>query len=320
MDVISDPVWDGAHPPHGTVRSSGHQPADWLMGGGFALLATVAIVATVVIARPGRHRRWWPVVGLAIAGVIALVVVRLGMPRLPPDHARHVICELGVRCQVEVPPADVPNAPAALELLPDAPIPVLIGDTILMELHDPGAEELSSCIVAMPDYRVRARFDEDRVARFWFGPTATLPSVLDVIGAECPATRHMKVEGMIAPLYWNWVETRRAVVEEPSSVEQGRVLFTQHCEACHSLDGRASEGASVEGLYGTTVTLADGRQRVIDTGYVWRVLNGRPQRPRNTAYAALMPDFTRKLSERQVQSLVMFIKTKSRLSSEVVAR
>lgn len=314
MDVISTPVWDDTHPPRGPARSSGHESVHALMAVGFALLVAATIAATIVVTRPGRHRRKWPLLGLLSVGIGALVLVRVGYVRPAPSHARRVVCELDSSCLVEVPPPDASGAPPALEVPPSEPIPVAVNDTIEVELRAPGRADLSSCVVSMPDYDVRARFDDRRTATFWFVATGTTESEVEIAGRGCGLSRRLRVLGLIPPDYWDWVQSKRDPWEEPS-VEQGRAAFVDHCERCHSLDGSPSEGASIKGLYGTKIRLSNGSERVVDAAYIDRVLSGRPERARNARYPVAMPDFSRTLSASTVSSLISFIEWQSELSS-----
>jgi len=88
----------------------------------------------------------------------------------------------------------------------------------------------------------------------------------------------------------------------------GRQVYERKgCVSCHSLDGSARVGPSWAGIWGTTVTLADGSSRVVDEAYVRQSVEtpsafGRPGFPIGT-----MPSFQGQLRERELKAVTAFI-------------
>jgi len=81
------------------------------------------------------------------------------------------------------------------------------------------------------------------------------------------------------------------------------------CLSCHSIDGMAGIGPTFDGLYGSTVTLADGSTVVADHAYVItsivspnaQIVQGYP--------AGLMPNFSPYMSSLQLLQLATFIES-----------
>jgi cytochrome c oxidase subunit 2 len=97
-------------------------------------------------------------------------------------------------------------------------------------------------------------------------------------------------------------------------VAQGQGLAQSlGCLACHSVDGSKGVGPSWQGLYGETVTFADGSTIKADEGYIKdSILN--PSAKIVKGYAAVMPAFTP--SEQELNALIAFIKSKAKADAD----
>jgi cytochrome c oxidase subunit 2 len=120
------------------------------------------------------------------------------------------------------------------------------------------------------------------------------------------------------------IKSLGAAQQEPSASEKldrGDDLATQGqrlaeslgCLACHSVDGSKGVGPSWQGLYGETVTLADGTSIKADEGYIKdSILN--PGAKIVKGYAAVMPAFTP--SDQELNALIAFIKSKANADAD----
>ncbi|MGJ7513495.1 c-type cytochrome [Pseudomonas baetica] len=100
--------------------------------------------------------------------------------------------------------------------------------------------------------------------------------------------------------------------EDP--VAQGQLLAQSlGCLACHSVDGNKGIGPTWQGLYGSTVTLADGTSIKADEAYLKEsVLD--PGGKIVQGYAAVMPAM--KPSDKELDALIAFIKSKANTDAD----
>ena len=107
-----------------------------------------------------------------------------------------------------------------------------------------------------------------------------------------------------------WVASQKAPL---TPLERGAQLAkTQGCLACHSVDGSRLVGPSWQGLYGSSVTLADGTTVKADDDYLResivkpdvKIVNGFSPRVMPSSYAAA-------LKEDDVAALITYIKSLS---------
>ncbi|MGH8383137.1 c-type cytochrome [Pseudomonas sp.] len=93
-----------------------------------------------------------------------------------------------------------------------------------------------------------------------------------------------------------------------------RLAESLGCLACHSVDGSKGVGPSWQGLYGTTVTFADGTSIKADEGYIKdSVLN--PGAKIVKGYPAVMPAFAP--SDKELNALIAFIKSKANADADM---
>lgn len=94
----------------------------------------------------------------------------------------------------------------------------------------------------------------------------------------------------------------------------GRTLFEEmQCNACHRVDSTAlqpSTGPVLEGLYGNTVTLQNGRELVADVQYLRESILY-PQNKLVRGYPPIMPTFQGQISEDELLQLIAYLKSLS---------
>jgi mono/diheme cytochrome c family protein len=101
------------------------------------------------------------------------------------------------------------------------------------------------------------------------------------------------------------------VKEEPASAAQGKLVAeTFGCAACHSADGTTAGkvGPTWRRLYGAKRTFVDGTSELADELYIrGKILD--PQQKPMKAGVIEMPSFRGVLSEQQLESVVLYIKS-----------
>jgi cytochrome c oxidase subunit 2 len=164
----------------------------------------------------------------------------------------------------------------------------------------------------IPAFRIKADVIPGRYTTLWFKPTK--PGAYHIFCAEYCGTEHSKMGGTIyvleRPEYDAWLATGQV---GPTMQASGEQLFAQlACNTCHRVGEAAAAGLparapSLEGLFGTPVTLTSGRSVVVDEGYVREsILN--PKAKIVQGWQPIMPTYQGQVSEEQLNELVVYIK------------
>jgi cytochrome c oxidase subunit 2 len=138
--------------------------------------------------------------------------------------------------------------------------------------------------------------------------TASRPGEYHLFCAEYCGTDHSRMRGKVVVMepraFADWISN--VTDEEP--VVAGARLFAQHrCDNCHRR-GPASRCPPLAGLYGTTVTLDNGRTVSADETYIRESILD-PAKHIVAGYRNEMPLFLGQLSEEDVLNLTAFIKS-----------
>jgi cytochrome c oxidase subunit 2 len=198
----------------------------------------------------------------------------------------------------------------------------------------------------VPAFRVKQDVLPGRYVNTWFEATQT--GKYHLFCAEYCGTSHSEMGGFVRVMkraaYQEWLEqgatggsltapgtgrlerTPTGPLENPSfdpatrpeatpdMIAAGRDLFqTMQCNACHRVDSTAlqpSTGPVLEGLYGRTVPLQNGRQVVADEQYLRESILY-PQNKLAQGYPAVMPTFQGQISEENLIQLVAYLKSLS---------
>jgi mono/diheme cytochrome c family protein len=75
-------------------------------------------------------------------------------------------------------------------------------------------------------------------------------------------------------------------------------LYTRHCASCHGKDGRAKTTKSRLRYHARDLTNATWQEKVTDERIFNSIMNGKGK----------MPSYAKKLSEREVESLVIYVR------------
>jgi cytochrome c oxidase subunit II len=118
---------------------------------------------------------------------------------------------------------------------------------------------------------------------------------------------------MSAPDYRHWLEQNGA---SQNLVAQGQVLFMRYgCSGCHGSNGASGpqsgsvvRAPQLAGLYGSPVTLTDGRVVRADDRYI-RDCILLPETVRVASYPPVMPSFAGQISEEDLLKIVAYIQS-----------
>ena len=91
----------------------------------------------------------------------------------------------------------------------------------------------------------------------------------------------------------------------PEGERGRRIANTSGCGSCHGADGEGGVGPQLAGLYGSTVTLADGSTVVADDAYIRRSITD-PDADRVKGYTVTMP--VSGLSEDEIEAVLAYIR------------
>lgn len=162
----------------------------------------------------------------------------------------------------------------------------------------------------VPDFRIKQDVLPNRYTTAWFQATGTGESILYC--TEYCGTAHSNMLATVHVLsaedFAEWLETGLQVDEDMPLADLGRQTYTSAgCNACHTLDGTSRIGPSFLNLFMTDRNLADGSVVVADEDYLRRSIL-EPQAEVTAGYPNNMPSYAGRLSERQIEGLIAFIK------------
>ncbi|UPG87677.1 cytochrome c oxidase subunit II [Luteibacter aegosomatis] len=159
--------------------------------------------------------------------------------------------------------------------------------------------------LSVPAFRVKQDILPGRYTDLWF--TATRPGTYDLFCAEYCGTDHSRMGGSVVvetpAAHARWL----AAHASGSLAERGRTLFTRYgCAGCHDA-GSSVHAPRLEGLYGSTVPLADGRQVTADERYLHDSIV-LPAEEVAAGYAPIMPSYKDRIDEADILALLAYLK------------
>ncbi|HXG11831.1 MAG TPA: cytochrome c oxidase subunit II [Gemmataceae bacterium] len=178
----------------------------------------------------------------------------------------------------------------------------LDGQREINELHVPVGRRVKLTLTSedvihsffVPAFRTKIDAVPGRYVQTWFEATKT--GRFHLFCAEYCGTYHSGMIGSVHVLeeeeYHAWLD-RRA---EGSPALEGRKLFLKlQCVSCHTGDAQG-RAPSLEGLFGRTVVLQDGRRVTADASYIRRSIL-RPQADVVAGWQPIMPSYDRLLAD-----------------------
>lgn len=192
------------------------------------------------------------------------------------------------------------------------------GQREINELHVPVGRNIKLTMTTedvlhdfdIPAFRTKADVVPGRYTYMWFN--ATKPGKYRMFCAEYCGLNHSGMGGWVYVMeqrdFDNWLSGN---VSGQTPVEAGKDLFENKlgCASCHS-GGPQQRGAKLEGIYNHQVKLAGGESVLADDNYIRNsILN--PASQVVDGYQPIMPTFKGQVTEEQLNSLVLYIKSLS---------
>ena len=159
----------------------------------------------------------------------------------------------------------------------------------------------------IPAFRVKMDAVPGKVTTLWF--EATEVGTYHIFCAEYCGTKHSGMIGQVIVMtpqdYEAWLAGGKST---GTAVQNGERLFTDlACVTCHKPDS-TGRGPSLLGVFGSTVTLTDGRKVVADENYLREsIMNS--QAKIVAGYQGIMPTFQGMVTEENLMQLIAYIKT-----------
>jgi cytochrome c oxidase subunit 2 len=159
---------------------------------------------------------------------------------------------------------------------------------------------------SIPDFRIKREVIPGRYSTVWFEPTQV--GTYHLFCTQYCGTQHAGMVGTVTVMtpgdYKKWLEQSNS---GQSLAQNGERLFaSMGCNSCHN-GTAAARGPSLAGVYGSKLTLTDGRQILVDDAYLRNsILN--PSEHVTAGFAPIMPTYQGQISEDGLIDLVEFIK------------
>lgn len=159
----------------------------------------------------------------------------------------------------------------------------------------------------IPAFRVKKDVLPGRYTSIWFQPTEV--GQFHLFCSQYCGAEHSKMEGWVYVMtpsdYAAWLS---GGVKGQSMAQVGEKLFTQYgCNTCHRPDN-SGKGPSLDGVFGHSQKLADGRTLVVDEGFLRQAITNPNSMP-IPGYAPVMPSFQGQLNEDQILQLLAYVKS-----------
>src|SRR6202789_1034462 len=159
---------------------------------------------------------------------------------------------------------------------------------------------------SIPDFRIKREVIPGRYSTVWF--EATQVGTYHLFCTQYCGTQHAGMIGEVTVMtpgdYKKWLEQSNS---GQSLAQNGERLFaSMGCNSCHN-GPPAGRGPSLAGVYGSKLTLTDGRQILVDDAYLRdAILN--PSEHVTAGFSPIMPTYQGQISEDGLIDLVEFIK------------
>jgi cytochrome c oxidase subunit 2 len=164
----------------------------------------------------------------------------------------------------------------------------------------------------VPAFRAKQDVVPGRYTSIWF--QATEPGDYPIYCAEYCGVAHSLMRGTVkvmAPAdYESWLNqpVRDASGLTDLRTEGENAARRRECLACHTVDGQRHVGPTWAGLYGSLVTMSDGRRVLADEEYLTRSMM-EPNADVVEGFKSVMPSYFGGLPQPEVGAIVEYIKS-----------
>ncbi len=165
----------------------------------------------------------------------------------------------------------------------------------------------------VPSFRVKMDVVPNRYSIIWFEATQT--GEYNLFCTEFCGKGHSEMIGKVNVVteeeYEDWLLENADPSEGLTMEEFGAKLYkSKACVTCHTIDGTASQGPSLLGIYGKNEQLTDGSSVLVDENYLREsFLN--PAAKIVKGYQPVMPPYQGLLNDKEVDALIAYIKSLS---------
>jgi len=159
----------------------------------------------------------------------------------------------------------------------------------------------------IPAFRVKMDVVPGKLTTMWF--EATKVGTYHLFCAEYCGTKHSGMIGTVTVMtpqdYEAWLAGGRST---GTAAQNGERLFADlACVTCHKPDS-SGRGPSLAGVFGSKVTLTDGRTVIADENYLREsIMNSQAKVVQG--YQGIMPTFQGMVTEENLMQLIAYIKT-----------
>jgi cytochrome c oxidase subunit II len=169
-----------------------------------------------------------------------------------------------------------------------------------------------------PVMRVKQDIIPRRYTYAWFFPTK--PGTYRLTCAEYCGTNHAQMgitsEGRRAVVvvhepggYERYLSDKASLSAKLPPADLGKLLYEKKgCNACHTTDGSTRVGPTFKGVFGTSVSLADGSSAPMDANYIRESLMY-PQAKARPGFPPSMPSFEGQLKEHEITGIIAYIES-----------
>jgi cytochrome c oxidase subunit II len=191
----------------------------------------------------------------------------------------------------------------------------LTDDTLHVPVDRPVRMLISSVDVLhalyIPSFRTKMDAVPGRYTDLWF--QATKPGDYPIFCAEYCGTSHsdMLSHVVVHPPgeYETWLKGACEKADSLVGPERGKKLYSQQgCETCHTVDGTPKIGPTWKGLFGKSEAIAGGPAVKVDENYLRESMLD-PTAKVVQGFAPSMPTYKGKLSDKDLDGLIEYIKT-----------